>query len=233
MRIQAAVLLILLSHSVLSAEEKVEIARYLRPAGTGFQPETEIKVERLSDGQRFTSITQRGSNKLTLMSRFDNNGRLKFARVTAGPAEQQTATASNKNGKATVTRDDGQIDQLDCPPGVIVTSAPDWTDTFLLVRRYDRRRAGQQEFSGLWIHPNRKPLFLALKITHHGTDTVTFDGASKKLDRYLIVLRNNSRYVAWGNADGQLVRLVPDNKERPAIVLAGWEAATSQLPASQ
>ena len=144
-------------------------------------------------------------------------------------SRQQTAEARNENGTATVTRADGQVDLRECPPHVIVTSAPDWTDAFLLMRRYDATQADEQEFAGLWIHPTREPINLTFKVARIGEDSVDFNGGRQQLDRFSIVLRGGSRYIGWRNQQQQLVRLVAGQNDWPAIVLAGWEKATERL----
>jgi hypothetical protein len=119
--------------------------------------------------------------------------------------------------------------ELDCPRGVLVTSAPDWTDAFLMARRYDRERGGKQEFAGLWIHPTQQPLRPTFTITRQGEDTVEHQGETVRLDRYAITLRGGSRYVGWSNAKGRLIKLVPDSTPRGGIVLEGWELAVKNL----
>lgn len=99
----------------------------------------------------------------------------------------------------------------------------------MLMRRYDAKRGGEQRFPGLWIHPTRQPLRLTFKVTYEATDTVELEGQRQTLQRFSIVLRNNSRYVAWRNDQQTLVRLVANGQARPAIVLSGWEKATDSL----
>jgi hypothetical protein len=208
-----------------------ENLRYLR-AGDPDEPlESEIKIQHGNDGLAITSVTHRGASRLTLVVRFDSTSRLATARVMVGTEpDSQTAIAEHADGKARVTRHDGRVNVLDCPPGVIVTSAPDWTDAVLLVRRYDLERCGEQEFAGLWIHPRQEPLPVTFKVTHTGEDNVQVDDQRVHLDRLLIVLRGGSRYIAWRDDVGRMVRLVPERSPHQGLVLDGWERVPLETP---
>jgi hypothetical protein len=141
----------------------------------------------------------------------------------------QSAAVRVRNGSARVIREGQQTNELNCPRGVIVTSAPDWTDSFLAVQRYDPQGDMTQEFAGLWIHPTREPLELKIKLTHVGSESVIFHGKNQTLEQYLLVLRGGSQYAVWANDQGLLVRLVPRNNPLGGIVLSGWENATRDL----
>ena len=205
-------------------------ARFLRVSGADVVPETEIHLTRTKNGSVVTSTTQRGEQKLTVISRYDSQNGLTEARVTSQQGTVAQSAEVRVTGRtAHVMRDGQRPDEIRCPAGVIVTSAPDWTDSFMAVQRYDPRGSETQKFAGLWIHPTRQPLALTLKLTRLGHDTVIRQEKSAKLDRLLLVLRAGSRYVVWRNQQGQLVRLVPATTGRGGIVLTGWERATRNL----
>ena len=205
-------------------------ARFLRVSGADFVPETEIHLTRTKNGSVVTSTTQRGEQKLTVISRYDSQNGLTEARVTSQQGTiAQSAEVRVTGRTAHVMRDGQRPDELRCPAGVIVTSAPDWTDSFMAVRRYDSNGEKTQTFPGLWIHPTGKPLELTIQLTHLGQDSVKHGSKTANLDRYLLVLRGGSRYVVWRNPQGQLVRLVPAKSGRGGIVLAGWEQAVGNL----
>lgn len=210
-------------------EDPKETVRYLRPAGKGFEPETEITRERHGDGYSLTSITQRGDVKLTVASRYDASERLQFASVTLVSSRgEQSAHVTVTDGQAAVTRHDGTVDEFDCPPGVIVTSAPDWTDAFLLAQRFDSKSVGVQEFPGLWIHPTQPPqrlTFTVDAISKLGSDVASVEESTGDLEPIIITLRGGSRYVAWRDGQYRLIRLHAEKSPRPAIVLEGWERA--------
>ena len=212
-------------------DEQVESFRYLRPAEAKYQLETEIAIQKRAGVTSITSVTHRARTRLTLSTNYGSNGQLRDAHVTViTNGEQQRAAVRNAKGKAEVTREDGQQFELEIPTDVIVTSAPDWTDAFSLMRRYDTAAGGTQEFAGLWIHPTREPLRLTFSVQHLGVDSVPHKGATQQLDRLLITLRGGSRYIAWRDKQHRLIRLVPAESDKPAIVLAGWEVATAALP---
>jgi len=189
-----------------------------------------IVVVRNRKGQAVTSRTRRGERTLTLKSRFDNRGRLLSAQVTLATGKQaQTARVVVEDNRARVTRTDLPERTLDCPPGVIVTSAPDWTDAFLAVRRFKRDGPARQAFAGLWVHPAREPLAPRFELTRTGSDAIRKDDRPVRLDRFELVLRAGSRYTAWATSKGQLVRLFPSGKPQQGIVLDGWEHATKSL----
>ena len=204
--------------------------RFLRPSGSEFKKETEIHLRRSADSFVVTSVTERGQQKLTVTSRFDSKDVLLSAEVTIQRGKhRQSASVTVTDGTARVLRDGKKTDKLACPRGVIVTSAPDWTDSFMAVRRYDPNGEKTQTFPGLWIHPSGKPLELTIQLTHLGQDSVKHGYKTADLDRYLLVLRGGSRYVVWRNPQDQLVRLVPAKSGRGGIVLAGWEHAIRNL----
>lgn len=224
MRFALAVFMALGISTWAAADESAKTLRYLRPAGSEFRLETEITLRRSGESVSIASVTHRGKRKLSLTSRFSAGGRLQSANVSiVSDNGRQSAQVHADGAKATVKRHDGRVDGLDCPAGIIVTSAPDWTDAFMLVRRYDRKQGGVQKFEGLWIHPTLRPLRLTLTVRHEGTDSVTKKGEPQKLERFSITLRNGSRYVAWRNGQMDLVRLVANGQPQPAVVLNGWE----------
>lgn len=218
-------------HRLLGAddEKSSKTIHFLRPTETGFVNETKIHVVRTEQGSVITSTTQRGEQVLTVTARFDRERNLTSASVLQRDRERETsASVKVRKGTARVQRNGNEPIELSCPAGVIVTSAPDWTDSFMAVRRYDPKGSTAQSFPGLWIHPTREPLELAIKLTRLGHDSVMHDEKTVTLDRYLLLLRGGSRYIVWGNQQ-QLVRLVPEPRGKGGIVLAGWERATRDL----
>lgn len=212
------------------AGEQTETARFLRPSGAEWVFESEIQLRQTKNGMVVKSVTGRDKSKLELVARFDRATRLLEAEVTTQRGdEKQSASVAVTEGKARVTRHDGNVKELDCPGGVIVTSAPDWTDAFVMLRRYDRTRGDKQEFPGLWIHPVQEPLRPTFSLTRLGADTVEREGMPQSLDRFRVVLRGGSRYIGWSDAHGKLIRLAPENAPRQGIVLEGWEKTAGTL----
>lgn len=197
-----------------------EAARYLRITPKGTAPECTFTV-------RPNSI-EAVTGRLTVTSRYDGAGALLEAAAVLG---ERKATVAAADGKARVTRPDAEPQEFDTPPGIIVTSAPDWTDTFRLCRFADRAKEGPQEFPGLWIHPDKPAQRLTFAIEKTGSAAIEHGGAKLELDRWAIRLRGNSRYVAWADAKGRMIKLVslPFGEGATQLVLEGFEAAVATL----
>jgi hypothetical protein len=210
-----------------------EIVRYLRPTANSFAPECTFTVTRATAGWTIASVTERSDTRLTVTARYDGQDRLTAAdALLVHQQRQASASVLVAGGKVTVRKGAGEPQDFTVPAGLIVTSAPDWTDTFLLCRRYDRRRGGRQEFAGLWIHPTQAAQRLPFTIERDGTDRVEKDGKALDLERFTIRIRGPNGYVAWADTGGTMVRLIPlPNQEgAPAgLVLKGYEQATQQL----
>lgn len=213
--------------------DDVETARYLRPAGKGYATECVFTLKQTKGGPRIESVTERGKTRLTVTADYDCKNRLMNAKALLRVGEEtNAATVTVKNGKAKIERAGRPAQEFDVPAGVIVTSAPDWTDTFLLCRRYDRKAGGKQSFAGLWIHPVQPCQRLTFTIERHDAVAITHAGKKVTLDRYTIRLRGNSAYAAWADAAGKMIKLVPlPYKENAAnwLVAEGFEASTAPL----
>jgi hypothetical protein len=209
-----------------------QTVRYLRAADRGFATECTFRIARDKSGWTITSRTERGPVHLLVETRYDADDQPMTARVvlTQG-AKDKTAKVLVKGGKATVTREGQPSVEFDAPKGTIVTSAPDWTDVFLLCRHYDRQRNGKQEFPALWIHPTQPHQRLTFSIELRGRDTIEHDGKKIDLGRYEIRIRGGSRYVAWADAQGRMVRLVALPFAGPAsgLTLDGYEKSAAGL----
>ena len=211
----------------------VECVRYLKPSGKALVPECEFALRKTKSGSSIESVTSRGKTRLTVSARYDELDRLTGAEATlARDGEKKTVSVAVSEGKARVKRADQKAQEFEVPPGVIVTSAPDWTDTFLLCRRYDRKQGGKQSFPGLWIHPEQAGQRLTFAIERTGEDTVEHADKTLELGRYVIWLRGNSSYAAWADRNGKMIKLVPlPYRENAAnwLVLDGYERSTSDL----
>lgn len=215
------------------AAESIDRVRYVRPSGKEFVPECEFTLRKTKAGSTIESVTSRGKTRLTVSAHYDDGDRLTGAGATlVNDGEKKTVTVAASAGKARVQWADQKAQEFEVPPGIIVTSAPDWTDTFLLCRRYDHKTGGKHTFPGLWIHPEQVRHRLTFAIERTGEDAVTHVGKKLKLSRYTIWLRGNSRYAAWADETGKLIKLVPlPYKEKATnwLVLDGYEQSTSDL----
>lgn len=214
------------------ADSAHETVRYMRPAGNRFAIECQFVIARNDAGWTITSATDRGALRMQVVTRYDAEDRpitAKALLTTGGVA--QTATVEVKDGKAMIRREGQEPQQFNVPKGTIITSAPDWSDVFLLCHWYDRQRKGKQEFPALWIHPTQPPQRLTFSIEWRGTDQIERDGTKIELDRLAIRIRNNSAYVAWADAQGRMVRLIPLplQKTAPGLTREGFEKAAAGL----
>jgi hypothetical protein len=227
---------IIISVAVLissAATQPTETARYLRPAGDGFETECEITRKQTKTGAVIDSTTLRGKTRMTVRATYDADDALNAAGATLVSGEQKSSVAVTvAGGKAKVMPDKAAAKEFDVPKGGIVTSAPDWTDAWMLCRRFDRAMKGKQEFAGLWIHPTEASQRLTFAIEKQGTDVIEHAGKKQTLDRCTIWLRGGSRYAVWCDDGGQMIKLVPLPYKDGAtnwLVRAGFEKSTAHL----
>jgi hypothetical protein len=215
------------------AAELIDRARYVRPAGKDFAVESEIVLWKTKSGSVIDSQTGRGKTQLSVVAEYDEGNHLTRAEVTLiHDGDKKAVTVSAGDGKARVQRPGDKPQQFDVPAGVIVTSAPDWTDAFLLCRRYDRKKGGKQSFPGLWIHPEQATQQPTFEIERTGDDAIDPKGKNIKLDRYTIRLRGKSAYCAWADRDGKMIKLLPLPFKEGAnnwIALEGFDKHTAGL----
>jgi hypothetical protein len=201
--------------------------RYLRPAGEGWMNECLFTIAKRENVWSIMSVTERGTVRLTLETAYGPKDALATSVITIRNGDKESiAMATAKDGNARVQLPEQSLKKLDVPPGVIVTSAPDWTDTLLLCARYDQAAGGKQTFPALWYHPDQSAQLLKLSIERQGYDTIRHDGKDVKLARFTIQLRGNSQYAAWATMDGTMVRLIPlpaKEKQRSGLILEGFE----------
>jgi hypothetical protein len=217
---------------VLCADPQRETVRYVRPVKDAFAIECQFVITRNDAGWTITSTTDRGTLRMEVVTRYDAEDRPISAKaVLTSGGTAQTATVEVKDGRAMIRRDGQEPREFDAPRGTIVTSAPDWSDVFLLCRRYDASRKGKQEFPALWIHPTQPPQRLTFSIEWQGADLIERDGTRTELGRFAIRIRNNSSYVAWADAQGQMVRLIPLpwNENAPGLTREGFEKSAAGL----
>jgi hypothetical protein len=210
------------------ADESSGEIRYVRPAGEKYVTECTFTLTR--DKASWSITSQTGS--MQVEAKYDADDRLQSAKATISNGKSsKSATVQVKDGKAKVERDGADAEEFDVPKGTIVTSAPDWSDVFLLCRRYNGTKGGKQEFPALWIHPEKPALRLTFTIELHGTDRIVHDGSGLALVRYQIHIRDNSAYMAWAHADGRMVRLIPlpAKDSAPGMTLEGYEKSAAGL----
>jgi len=195
-----------------------ELARYLRVAPQRTAVECSFSILRNAEGWNITSVT----GNLTVEARYDAKDRLLDAQASLRGGK--AARVGVRGGRAKVTAPGRDDPEIDVPAGVIVTSAPDLTDTFRICRLWDRARGGRQEFPGLWIHPAQP--------TQRLTFPAEFVRRDGELDVLTLRLRGNSAYRAWVDPSGRMIKLVslPVKAGSTVLVLEGSEDAARALP---
>lgn len=216
---------------LLAAQEKAseETARYLRLSEKAPAVECTFTIRRAADGWDIRSVTGRGDVKLTVTARYDAKDQLRDAEATLAKGDStKTCRVEVANGQAKVKREGQDAQEFEVPAGVIVTSAPDWTDTFLLCRRHDRAKAGKQETAGLWIHPEQPAQRLNFSVEKQGTDRIEHAGEKLELDRVSIRIRGNTPYTGWTDAKGRMIKLMQTGTPLE-LVQEGFEKSAAGL----
>lgn len=210
---------------------KQEKFRYLRPAGDKWETECEFVIDRNAEGWSISSSTFRGKTTLIVGASYDTKDHLRKAEITLKMGEEEAKSTIEVHQKvATVKSPNHERKEFEVSTGVVVTSAPDWTDTFLVCRRYDRAKGEKQEFPGLWVHPRQPTQQPTFTMVREGEDKVRHRDQELKLDRFRITLRPKSNYTAWTDSQGTMIRLVPLPYKAPGgLVLAGYEPIVEAL----
>lgn len=213
----------------VAADVEAELTlRYVRRAKDIYVLESLVTTSTKGKIKTYTSVTDRGSEKLTLTVRFDD-GKLKDAVVVQEQgAKKNTASLTRGDASAKLQRGEKVEELPDVGSDSIVTSAPDWSDIFLLVQRYDAVRAGKQEHPGLWIHPVKATLRLRFSVERLGKDTLRSAGKALELDRYRIRLRSGD-YIAWADSSRRVIKLAPAGGPMAEVVLKGFEESARIL----
>lgn len=212
------------------AQNKEETFRYLRPGPKGFVADTTITFRDMKDGWSLESATG-GDKGMKVTARYDNKDRLLSAEA-ALLKEGVRATVEVDKAVAQVLTKELGVQKFPVEPRVIVTSAPDWGDIFLLCALYDVKAGGQQKFVGLWIHPTQKSMLLPFTVTAEGSDIIDRDGKKVPLGKYRIQIRGPNPYLAWADAEQNLVKLMPlpVKDGRPTgLIREGWEKSWEVL----
>jgi hypothetical protein len=227
----------LLPASLLRAAEpdKSRPVRYLKRAGGKFVLESEITEAQGAKGSTYISRTVRPGEQMTLTLQFDKKQKLISARVVQEMDKTSRSAKLTFQGTSALLTRPGKdpVMLAKIAPNVVVTTAPDWSDIFQLIRRYDQINGGRQEFPGLWIHPVKDTLRLTFSIERVGVDKITSGKGPKNpggllLSRYKIHLRSGD-YLAWADSAGRVYKLMAAGKPATSVVRDGWQHKTGRL----
>ncbi|HEY7310430.1 MAG TPA: hypothetical protein VH643_13780 [Gemmataceae bacterium] len=220
---------LLFAGSLLAADADTPASlRYLRPDADRYVLESEVTTTARSKGTTYVSRTTHGEETMTLTLHLDDKGMVRGAEAVLEKGKASSkAVLDLRGGKASLKRGD-KTDLFEVPKDPMVTTAPDWSDIFTLVRRYDARKGGKQQFAGLWIHPTKPRLLLTFTIERTGRDKVTVKDKIVELTRYRVYLRSGE-YLVWARADGTVCKLIAKGAKAVPVVLEGYEEATRNL----
>lgn len=208
--------------------EKPRSVRYLKPDGNRFVLESEVTDTTTSTGSTYVSRTVRGPETMTLTVHRDKDGTVLRAEIVSLKGEvRRTASVDLRAEPARIKRG-GVTDLVKVAANPVVTTAPDWSDVFELVRRYDAKKGGKQEFPGLWFHPSQPYLMPTFTIERSGVDGVKVKDEIQELTRYRVGLRSGN-YRVWARADRRVCKILAEGDRAMLVVLEGYEAATRRL----
>jgi hypothetical protein len=199
--------------------------RYLRLEGDRFVLESEVLTTK---GGTYTSKTTRRDETLTLTIRHGEKGEPLMADALLEKGKQSKKAVLDLTGPTAQLKRGGTLDLFKAPANPVVTSAPDWSDVFTLVRRYDAAKGGKQEFAGLWFHPALPHRILTFTIERTGTDKVMVKDKPVELTRYQAHLRSGD-YIVWALPDSVVCKLMGREAKAVPVVLEGYEEATRNL----
>src|SRR6266508_4166388 len=119
-------LAVFLSGLVGGAGPEVKETRYLRQAGDKLVLESVVTRRLEGKAVVLVSVTDRGSEKMTLSVRLDSEGRLLSAEaVQETSAGKKVATLTPRGKTALLKREGGVTEQLPLAERPVVTTAPD------------------------------------------------------------------------------------------------------------
>jgi hypothetical protein len=199
--------------------------RYVRMVDGEPVTESTITTTRTGKGTTYVSVTERGDTQMTLTLRFDKDNRLTEAEAVLQRDKRKQTALLTLTPKRALLKRGGTTDVFKAPADPIVTTAPDWSDIFQLVNRYDGKKAGKQEFAGLWFHPTEQTLTPTFTIERVGKNEITVKDKKETLDRYRIELRSGE-YIAWAKPSGLVVKL---QQKGTVVALDDYEEATREL----
>jgi hypothetical protein len=214
-----------LAHAAAPPER---VLNYVRPAKDGFTLESVVTERAAGDGVFYRSVTHRGALKMTLAVRLDARHRVLWAEAgqEAG-GKKQSVRAEFESRDVTLKRV-GKTEKQEAAADAVVTTAPDWSDIFWVVRRYDHLKGGKQTFAGLWIHPVQATRLLDFTVERDKGIWIRHEGGPLALKRYRVTLRSGP-YTVWADGDGRVVYLLPTGRPQAAVILSGFEKAVPRL----
>jgi hypothetical protein len=204
--------------------------QYVRPAGDKYDLECEVALKKSFGGFHYQSVTHRPKEKMKLTLVWDKHQRLQSAELEQATAQgKMTATVAFQDKAAIIKRPGKEAEHVAfVEEPVLATTAPDWSDIWIAMARYDQKKGGKQKFAGLWFHPVKPALSLTFTVELLGHDTIASAGQKLTLGRFRVHLRSGD-YLVWASAKGKVYKLMPPGQPQSAVILKGQEEATLAL----
>lgn len=203
---------------------KTPALQYLRPSGEKFVLESEIHEKKLKEGSTYQSVTHRSSGTMDLRITYADDQRILSAQtIYKTKAGTASARAVVDEKQVRILRGEKEVQSLKLEkPIVLVTTAPDWSDIILLLRRYDQKRGGKQTFPGLWFHPRNPAHLRKFEVEKVGSRVLTVQEKQIPLSELRVTLRSGA-YVVWADAKGVVYLIRKPKQTKGAIVLSGYQ----------
>jgi hypothetical protein len=220
--------------------EKPQSFTYVREGTGQVLAEWEVAASSSEQGATYASRSTRSKDDATVLTlRYDGKHRLRSAEVVheVGKAKQTATLTLEVSGPVQLKR--GTVTEfLRLPENPVLLLSADGTDllpsdAFQLVKRYDARLAGKQEFPGYWLRaepgPGKAAQAPKFSIERVGDDRIMQSGKEIKLARYRVRLREGD-YLVWADPAGLVLKLVRLDPRAPlAIVVKDYAEATREL----
>ena len=214
-------------HAAPGAESDAPL-RYVRPAKGKYVLESVVTESRKDGLVVYTSLTDRGAIKMTLTVRMDAKHQVRDAEAVLESKDGKKSIKAVFDDKGVTLARSGLSVDLKVASDVVVTTAPDWSDIFWVIRRYDRAKAGKQGFAGLWIHPVQDARQLTFTVEPEKDEMIEAGEKKIALKRYRVVLRSGA-YLVWADRAGVVYKIMPPGKPGGAVLLQGYEKALEAL----
>lgn len=203
---------------------------YVRPSGDKHVLESRVSHMKVENGYSYQSTTHRPMEKMSLGLFWNAEQHLIKAELELETAKgKKTASATFQDKTAIVQRPGQDMEKIVLAAApVLATTAPDWSDILIVLRRYDPKKGGKQDFAGLWFHPEKPALSLVFSVEKLGEDTVTLMNGKRTLGRHKVKLRSGS-YFVWADNAGLVYKLMPPGQPQSAVLLKGHEKELAKL----
>jgi hypothetical protein len=205
---------------------------YLISVDGEYKPESDVTITKTDKGTTCVSKTVQDKVSTMLSSNYGPDGKLTSAAVAIEelPSGKSRAVTVlwHEGGTLEIKKKSGS-DLMKVMGEPVVFTTPGSSDVVGLIGRYDLKKGGKQQFSGVWIHPAENCQTLKLTIEHvDDKETISVQGKKIALHRFVVRLRGGEHLV-WMDSDGVVIKIVKNQLKSPAVVLDGYQEAAKGL----